>query len=105
MLSERCLIPDGSKGFCELAFGGDGDSGSWSGESISSLTASSLSETAGSPATHRPVAPMLLPLTTILGQTGYSYALGPAVSERRALPAIRGSQIPPSADLFLPLPD
>jgi hypothetical protein len=45
---------------------------------------------------------MLLPLTTIFGQTGYSYALGPAVSERRALPAIRGSQIPPSADLFRP---
>ncbi len=29
---------------------------------------------------------MLLALATVLGQTGCSYVLGPAVSERRALP-------------------
>jgi hypothetical protein len=30
---------------------------------------------------------MLLPLATIVGLTGCSYVLGPAVSERPALPA------------------
>src|SRR5882724_1626536 len=33
-----------------------------------------------------PLGPMLLALATVLGQTGCSYVLGPAVSERRALP-------------------
>jgi hypothetical protein len=33
-----------------------------------------------------PLGPMLLALATVLGGTGYSYVLGPAVSERRALP-------------------
>jgi len=46
-----------------------------------------LSETAGSPATYPRLGPMLLPLATVLGLTGCSYVLGPAVSERHALPA------------------
>ena len=46
-----------------------------------------LSETAGSPATIASLGRMLLPLATVLRPTGCSYVLGPAVSERRALPA------------------
>jgi hypothetical protein len=44
-----------------------------------------LSETAGSSATIAPIGPMLLLLATVLGLRGYSYILGPGVSERHAL--------------------
>jgi hypothetical protein len=46
-----------------------------------------LSEIAGSSANIAPVGPMLLPLATVFGLTGYSYIVGAAVSERPALPA------------------
>jgi hypothetical protein len=46
----------------------------------------SLSETAGSSASHRRVRPNAYASATVLGLTGCSYVLGLAVSERHALP-------------------
>jgi len=43
---------------------------------------------------HRPLGPTLLHPATVLGVTGYSYVLGPAVAERHAL---RGRQTPPKS--------
>jgi len=50
----------------------------------------SLSESAGSSATHPPLGPMLLPLATVLGLTGCSYVLGPAVRRLPDTPYLRG---------------
>jgi len=45
---------------------------------------------------------MLLPLATVLGRTGCSYVLGPAVSERHALPARLPDTTKNHASLRLP---
>jgi len=55
-----------------------------------------LSETAGSPANHRPGRPNAFALATVLGPTECSYVRDPAVSERHARPAPCARLLPKS---------